>query len=310
MFHYITLKEGALMKIVIAGGTGFVGKVLTRLLQENGHEIIILTRNKTVLEKDIQYVQWLQQGARPEQLLNTVDAFVNLAGISLNNGRWTKKQKKAIYTSRMDATLEIVRIMEQLSSKPKVLINASAVGIYPTSTITTYTENSMDYATDFLGTTVQDWERQANRAEKLGIRVALARFGVILGREQGALPSMLLPYKMHIGGTIGSGKQWLSWVHVEDVARAIYFAITNENIKGPFNVVAPHAARMKDFGKTIAMIMGRSHWMPVPSMVMRLALGEQSMLVLEGQHVLPSVLKKQHFTFNYPHLKEALQDLL
>lgn len=311
MFHYITLKEGALMKIVIAGGTGFVGKVLTRLLQENGHEIIILTRNKTVPEKDIQYVQWLQQGARPEQLLNTVDAFVNLAGISLNNGRrWTKKQKKAIYTSRMDATLEIVRIMEQLSSKPKVLINASAVGIYPTSTITTYTENSMDYATDFLGTTVQDWERQANRAEKLGIRVALARFGVILGREQGALPSMLLPYKMHIGGTIGSGKQWLSWVHVEDVARAIYFAITNENIKGPFNVVAPHAARMKDFGKTIAMIMGRSHWMPVPSMVMRLALGEQSMLVLEGQHVLPSVLEKQHFTFNYPHLKEALQDLL
>lgn len=310
MFHYITLKEGALMKIVIAGGTGFVGKVLTRLLQENGHEIIILTRNKTVLEKDIQYVQWLQQGARPEQLLNTVDAFVNLAGISLNNGRWTKKQKKAIYTSRMDATLEIVRIMEQLSSKPKVLINASAVGIYPTSTITTYTENSMDYATDFLGTTVQDWERQANRAEKLGIRVALARFGVILGREQGALPSMLLPYKMHIGGTIGSGKQWLSWVHVEDVARAIYFAITNENIKGPFNVVAPHTARMKDFGKTIAMIMGRSHWMPVPSMVMRLALGEQSVLVLEGQHVLPSVLEKQHFTFNYPHLKEALQDLL
>lgn len=310
MFHYITLKEGALMKIVIAGGTGFVGKVLTRLLQENGHEIIILTRNKTVPEKDIQYVQWLQHGARPEQLLNTVDAFVNLAGISLNNGRWTKKQKKAIYTSRMDATLEIVRIMEQLSSKPKVLINASAVGIYPTSTITTYTEDSMDYATDFLGTTVQDWERQANRAEKLGVRVALARFGVILGREQGALPSMLLPYKMHVGGPIGSGKQWLSWVHVEDVARAIYFAITNENIKGPFNVVAPHAARMKDFGKTIAMIMGRSHWMPVPSMVMRLALGEQSMLVLEGQHVLPSVLEKQHFTFNYPHLKEALQDLL
>ena len=298
------------MKIVIAGGTGFVGKVLTRLLQENGHEIIILTRNKTVQEKDIRYVQWLQQGARPEQLLNTVDAFVNLAGISLNNGRWTKKQKKAIYTSRMDATLEIVRIMEQLSSKPKVLINASAVGIYPTSTITTYTEDSMDNATDFLGTTVQDWERQAKRAEKLGVRVALARFGVILGRDQGALPSMLLPYKMHIGGTIGSGEQWLSWVHVEDVARAIYFAITNESIKGPFNVTAPHATRMKDFGKTIAMIMERSHWISVPSMAMRLALGEQSVLVLEGQHVLPAVLEKQHFTFNYPHLKEALQDLL
>lgn len=297
------------MKIVIAGGTGFVGKVLSRLLLENGHEIIILTRNKTGQEKDIQYVHWLQQGARPEQLLDKVDAFVNLAGISLNNGRWTKKQKKAIYTSRMDSTLEIVRIMEHLSTKPKVLINASAVGIYPTSTTATYTEDFTDYATDFLGTTVQDWERQAKRAEKLGVRVALARFGVILGHDQGALPSLLLPYRMHIGGTIGSGEQWLSWVHVEDVARAIYFAITNENIKGPFNVTAPHAARMKDFGKTIAMIMGRSHWMPVPSIAMRLALGEQSVLVLEGQHVLPAVLEKQHFTFHFPQLKEALYDL-
>ncbi|MCY9547052.1 TIGR01777 family oxidoreductase [Lysinibacillus xylanilyticus] len=298
------------MKIVIAGGTGFVGKALTKLLQYKGHEIIILTRNKTRLENDIQYVQWLQRGARPEQLLHEVDAIVNLAGISLNNGRWTKKQKKAIYTSRMDATLEIVRIMEHLNSKPKVLVNASAVGVYPTSTSSIYTENSTDYATDFLGSTVYDWERRAVRAEKLGVRVTLARFGVILGRESGALPSMLLPYKLHIGGTIGSGEQWLSWVHVEDVARAIYFAITNDDMKGPFNVTAPNATRMKNFGKTIASIMERRHWMPVPSFVMRLALGEQSMLVLEGQHVLPTDLEKHHFTFKFPHLKEALQDLL
>jgi len=298
------------MKIAIAGGTGFVGKALTKLLQDEGHEIIILTRNKTSRENDIQYVQWLQHGARPEQLLHEVDAIVNLAGISLNNGRWTKKQKKAIYTSRMDATLEIVRIMEHLSSKPKVLVNASAVGVYPTSTSSIYTENSTEFATDFLGSTVCDWERHAVRAEKLGVRVALARFGVILGRENGALPSMLLPYKLHIGGTIGSGEQWLSWVHVEDVARAIYFAIKNDDMKGPFNVTAPNATRMKNFGKTIASITERRHWMPVPSFVMRLALGEQSMLVLEGQHVLPSVLEKHHFTFKFPHLKEALQDLL
>ncbi|QPQ29224.1 TIGR01777 family oxidoreductase [Lysinibacillus sp. JNUCC 51] len=298
------------MKIAIAGGTGFVGKALTKLLQNKGHEIIILTRNKTSRENDIQYVQWLQHGARPEQLLNEVDAIVNLAGISLNNGRWTKKQKKAIYTSRMDTTLEIVRIMEHLNSKPKVLINASAVGIYPTSTSSIYTENSTDYATDFLGSTVYDWERHAVRAEKLGVRVALARFGVILGRENGALPSMLLPYKLHVGGTIGSGEQWLSWVHIEDVARAIYFAITNDDMKGPFNVTAPNATRMKNFGKTIASITERRHWMPVPSFVMRLALGEQSMLVLEGQHALPTVLEKHHFTFKFPHLKEALQDLL
>ncbi len=299
------------MKIVIAGGTGFVGQALTNLLQQQGHELFVLSRSNSRYENGIHYVQWLKEGARPEKELDEdIDAVVNLAGVSLNDGRWTKKQKKAIYTSRMEATLEIVRIMEQFKEKPKVLVNASAVGIYPPSTAATYSENVSDYARDFLGWTVHDWERHAKRAEKLGIRVALARFGVILGRNSGALPSMLLPYKLHVGGTIGSGEQWLSWIHVEDVARAIYFAINNSSIRGPFNVTAPHATRMKEFGQTIAQVMGRRHWMPVPSFAMRLALGEQSMLVLEGQHVLPTVLEKQNFEFNYPYLKEALENLL
>jgi uncharacterized protein (TIGR01777 family) len=299
------------MKIVIAGGTGFVGRELTKLLQERGHELFVLSRSNSKYENGIHYVQWLKDGARPEKELDEdIDAFVNLAGVSLNDGRWTKKQKKAIYTSRMEATLEIVRIIEQFKEKPNVLVNASAVGIYPPSTVATYSENASDYAKDFLGWTVHDWERHAKRAEKLGVRVALARFGVILGRDKGALPSMLLPYKLHIGGTIGTGEQWLSWIHVEDVARAIYFAITNSSINGPFNVTAPHATRMKEFGQTIAQVMGRRHWMPVPSFAMRLALGEQSMLVLEGQHVLPTVLETQNFEFNYPYLKEALENLL
>lgn len=298
------------MNIVIAGGTGFVGKALTKLLQEQGHELFVLSRSNSKYENGIHYVQWLQDGARPEKELNNIDAFVNLAGVSLNDGRWTKKQKKAIYTSRMDATLEIVRIIEELDNTPEVLVNASAVGIYPPSIATTYSENFNDYATDFLGWTVHDWERHALRAEKLGVRVALARFGVILGRDNGALPSMLLPYKMHIGGTIGSGEQWLSWVHIEDVARAIYFAIINASISGPFNVTAPYATRMKEFGQTIAQVMKRRHWLPVPSFAMRLALGEQSMLVLEGQHVLPTVLQAHNFEFKFPHLKEALENLL
>ncbi|MFJ7664997.1 TIGR01777 family oxidoreductase [Lysinibacillus sp. NPDC097162] len=299
------------MKIVIAGGTGFVGKALTKLLQEQGHELFVLSRSNSKYENGIHYVQWLKDGARPEKELDeNIDAVVNLAGVPLNDGRWTKKQKKAIYTSRMEATLEIVRIIEQFKEKPNVLVNASAVGIYPPSTVATYSENASDYAKDFLGWTVHDWERHAKRAEKLGVRVALARFGVILGRDNGALPSMLLPYKLHIGGTIGTGEQWLSWIHVEDVARAIYFAITNSSINGPFNVTAPHPTRMKEFGQTIAQVMGRRHWMPVPSFAMRLALGEQSMLVLEGQHVIPTVLETQNFEFKYPYLKEALENLL
>ena len=276
----------------------------------NGHEIAILTRGISKHENGIDYVQWLQDGARPETELGEVDAFVNLAGVSLNDGRWTKKQKKVIYTSRMDATLEIVRIMEALQKKPNVLVNASAVGIYPTSTINTYTESFTDYATDFLGWTVHDWERHAKRAENLGVRVALARFGVILGSESGALPSMLLPYKIYVGGTIGSGEQWLSWIHVEDAARALYFAITNEEISGAFNVTAPNPKRMKEFGQTISQVMSRPHWMPVPSFAMQLALGEQSMLVLEGQHVLPTILEEQNFEFQFLHLKEALEDLI
>ncbi|MFJ7953805.1 TIGR01777 family oxidoreductase [Lysinibacillus sp. NPDC096418] len=298
------------MKIVIAGGTGFVGKMLTKYLQTDGHEIAILTRSTSKHENGINYVQWLQDGSRPETELGEVDAFVNLAGVSLNDGRWTKKQKKAIYTSRMEATLEIVRIIERLQKKPKVLVNASAVGIYPTSTINTYTENCTDFATDFLGWTVHDWERHAKRAENLGVRVALARFGVILGSESGALPSMLLPYKMYVGGTVGSGEQWLSWIHVNDAARALYFAIMNESINGAFNVTAPNPKRMKEFGQTIAGVMKRPHWMPIPSLAMQLALGEQSMLVLEGQYVLPQVLENLNFEFHFPQLKEALEDLL
>ena len=298
------------MKIVIAGGTGFVGKKLTNYLQAEGHEIVILTRDTSKHENGIDYVQWLQDGSRPETELGEVDAFVNLAGVSLNDGRWTKKQKKTIYTSRMDATLEIVRIMEGLQKKPKVLVNASAVGIYPTSTINTYTESYTDYATDFLGWTVHDWERHAKRAENLGVRVALARFGVILGSESGALPSMILPYKMYVGGTVGSGEQWLSWIHVDDAARALYFAIMNESINGPFNVTAPNPERMKKFGQTIAKVMNRPHWMPVPSLAMQLALGEQSILVLEGQHVRPQILEEQNFDFHFPQLREALEDLM
>lgn len=298
------------MKIVIAGGTGFIGKKLTKLLLDKGHQVVLLTRGMSKHEKGIEYIQWLQDGNRPETALGEVDAFVNLAGISLNDGRWTKKRKKAIYTSRMDATLEIVRIIEGLQKKPKVLVNASAVGIYPTSTIHSYTESFTEYATDFLGTTVHDWERFARRAENLGIRVAMARFGVILGTDSGALPAMLLPYKMYVGGTVGSGLQWLSWVHIDDATRALYFAITNEEIQGAFNVTAPNPVRMKEFGQTIAEVLERPHWMPVPSFAMQLALGEQSMLVLEGQHVYPTVLETQKFEFQFPHLKEALENLL
>lgn len=297
------------MKVVIAGGTGFVGKQLTKLLQSEGHSVVILTRKPSYERGGIQYVQWLSSGANPEQQLGTVDAFVNLAGVSLNEGNWNTERKKAILDSRLSATSEIIRIIEALDIKPKVLVNASAVGIYPISNTAMYTEEHTNYANDFLGQVVQKWEQCASQATASNVRVVYSRFGVILGKESQALTLMALPYKLFAGGTVGSGQQWLSWVHVEDVARAILFAITNDNIHGAMNVTTPNPMRMKPFGQTLGKVLGKPHWIPAPSFALKLALGEKSVLVLEGQQVLPKVLQDNGFTFSFPTLESALKNI-
>ncbi|WKA55828.1 TIGR01777 family oxidoreductase [Planococcus shixiaomingii] len=297
------------MKIAITGGTGFVGKELTRLLHMQGWEIYILTRHPKQSSLGITYVEWLTERAAPEKQLEGIDAFVNLAGASINAGRWSDKQKKEIYDSRITATNEVLRILKALEKKPEALVNASAVGIYPNSDSYTYTETSTNFGDDFLAKTVFDWERLADQAKELGIRVAYGRFGIILGKDDGALPLMALPYKLFGGGTVGSGKQWLSWVHVYDVARAIQFAIETKTLEGPFNVTAPNPQRMKEFGKELAKALGRPHWIPVPSFALETALGEKSRLVLEGQRVLPVVLQQHGFEFTFPHLQSALADL-
>ena len=210
----------------------------------------------------------------------------------------------------MIATGELIRIIEALPEKPSVLINASAIGIYPASLDTVYTEDSVEIANDFLARTVHDWEMKAAGLETHGIRTSFMRFGVVLGREGGALPLMVLPYKLFVGGTMGSGKQWVSWVHVLDVARAIAFAIGNDNIRGPVNVTSPSPMKMRDFGKTIGSVLHRPHWLPVPSFAMKWVLGQKSALVLEGQHVKPQVLMNNGFDFSFPTLESALNDLL
>ncbi|MEK4701198.1 TIGR01777 family oxidoreductase [Solibacillus sp. FSL R7-0668] len=297
------------MKIAIAGGTGMVGRKLTELLQDKGHEVVILTRGNSRTENNIRYVQWLAQDVKPELQLEQLDAFINLAGVSLNEGRWTKQQKQKIYSSRMDATAEALRIMQAIEHKPSVFINASAVGIYPVSENEIYTEQSTEKATDFLGNVVDHWEQKAVQAENLGIRTCLARFGVILAKGEGALPMMVLPYQLGVGGTIGSGKQWLSWIHVDDVARALLFVIEQDELRGPINFTTPNVKRMKSFGQAISKALRRPHWLPVPSLALKLALGEKSVLVVKGQHVLPEKLLNAHFKFNYTSVEDAIRDL-
>ncbi|MFJ7828218.1 TIGR01777 family oxidoreductase [Psychrobacillus sp. NPDC096623] len=296
------------MKIAITGGTGFVGSELYDLLLQKGHEVFILSRSKEGTDRGITYVQWLSGTANPEKQLEGIDAIVNLAGESINNGRWTEMQKQKIYDSRMKATDEVLRIIKALTVKPKVLLNASAIGIYPASTSTRYTEKSKETGTDFLARTVRDWELKAQSAEKLQLRVACGRFGIILGKSEGALPLMALPYKLFVGGPIGSGNNWMSWVHVTDVANALLFAIEHP-ISGPFNITAPHAKRMNEFGKTLANVLKRPYYFPVPSFALKFALGEKSQLVIEGQHVIPQVLLDAGYSFHFPNLESALRDI-
>lgn len=299
------------MKIAIAGGSGFVGKEITSHLLQKGHEVCILTRETGTKQKSpgVTYVQWLNDGNTPETELDGIDCFINLAGESLNSGRWTKKRKEQIKESRITAAHEMVRILKKLKRKPQVVLNASAIGYYGTSLTDSFDESDRIDPSDFLSETVTIWEAAAAESEMEGIRNVYMRFGVILGKEEGALPRMALPYKLFAGGTIGSGEQWLSWIHIEDVARAAIFCMEQENMKGPVNFTAPSPATMSRMGKAIGKALRRPHWMPVPSFMLKAALGEMSILILQGQKVFPSKLLKAGYQFAYPGLDQALDNI-
>ena len=300
-----------MMKIAIAGGSGFVGQAITQLLLAEQHDIYILTRHiaKQSPHEQLTYVQWLNELDQPEKMLEQTDVFINLAGESLNSGRWTAQRKKDILNSRLAATKEINRIISVLKKKPHTLLNASAVGYYGTSITGTFTEQDYPAHQDFLSETVTRWEQEAEKANQYGVRTVLMRFGVILGKEAGALPRMTLPYKLFVGGTIGNGKQWLSWIHIDDVVKATLYCLHTKTIQGPVNFTAPEPETMKSFGKCISTVMKRPHYFPVPSPLLQLLLGEMSILVLEGQKVLPKQLEQHGYTFSFPDLVGALHDL-
>lgn len=299
------------MKIALTGGTGFVGGALAKELVKNGHEIFILTRdarNRNNTEK-ITYISWLNNGDAPEEELDGIDGFINLAGESINSGRWTETRKKRILDSRISATREVMRIIKQLNKKPQILINASAIGYYGTSLTNTFTEDSSEKGADFLSTTVQKWEMEALNAKELGIRTVCCRFGIILDRADGALPRIALPYKLFAGGTVGSGEQWVSWIHLKDVVKGIIFCMDNKKIEGPVNFTAPSPLRMKEFGQILGKSMQRPHWIPAPEFALKALLGEMSILVLEGQNVVPERLISNGYSFLFNHLHEALADI-
>ncbi|MGE6631780.1 TIGR01777 family oxidoreductase [Bacillus sp. NPDC077027] len=293
------------MNIAITGGTGFIGKHVTQVLANEGHHLYILSRNPKETEQNhLHYVKWLSNGATPEDELPHIDAWINLAGKSIFT-RWTRAAKKEILASRLEATKEVRRIIEAKETKPSVLIQASAIGIYGTSLSHDFTEDSPPQDVDFLSHTSKLWEAEGKKLETLGIRTVFTRFGVVLG-DQGTLPLMTLPYKLFAGGTIGSGSQWVSWVHVKDVARMIAFAIHQKNLSGPMNVTSPNPVQMKQLGQTIASVSHRPHWLKVPSFVIKTALGEMSLLVLKGQRAIPKKALQFEYEYKFPQLEDAI----
>ncbi|WP_310262004.1 TIGR01777 family oxidoreductase [Fictibacillus barbaricus] len=299
-----------LRRILISGGSGFVGNAITQLFTASNDEVFILTRGeKKSNHPKIKYVQWMNGNNAAEQELPQIDAVINLAGETIN-GRWTSEKKQAILNSRLKATEELLSIVKKMDTPPRVWINASAIGYYGTSQSKVFTEAEETHGTDFLAEVVKAWETKAKEASSIGCRTVITRFGLILGKDGGVLPQLTLPYRFFAGGTVGSGNQWVSWIHIDDVARLMKETFDNEGYSGPVNAASPNPVTMKEFGEIIGGVLKRPHWLPAPSFMFKLVFGEMSMLILKGQQVLPEKAMDNGFTFKYPNLKRALQDLL
>ncbi|WP_430788127.1 TIGR01777 family oxidoreductase [Virgibacillus flavescens] len=292
------------MNILITGGTGFVGSRLTESLTKEDHHVYILTRSPqnhedTALVTYIPFDYYVRD-------LPTIHTVINLAGDTLF-GYWSTEKKTKIMKSRTEVTQHAIGMMQQMEKKPDVFISASAVGFYGSSEDVIFTENTTDHGDDFLASVAVAWEKTAMQAaDELKIRTVCTRFGIIMG-EKGALPYMTMPIKMFAGGKIGTGEQWMSWVHVEDVVNSIIFCMHNGHIEGPVNVTAPNPKRNKEFTKTLAKVLKRPYWFTTPSPVIKTAIGEMSQLLIKGQYVLPRKLQEENYQFSYPNLEEALR---
>lgn len=299
------------MKIAITGGTGLIGRPLVRALADAGHQVVVLTRNPRPRQGGISFVEWLTPDSHPETELQEVDAFIHLAGASINDGRWTHKQKQAILQSRIDGTKEVVRIIKNMKQKPKVVISGSAIGIYGEDRSITYSESTpLPDRTNFLGNVCVLWEKEIAPVADMNIRLATMRTGVVLSNDGGAFPLMKLPYTLGAGGRLGSGKQWVPWIHIDDLVRLFVFIIETDSMHGPVNGTAPTPVTMDQFGKTLGQVMHRPHWAPAPTPILKLALGEKSVIVLEGAKVVPTKALNHGFRFRYETIEPALKQLL
>ncbi|MDF2605942.1 MAG: multidrug transporter [Bacillales bacterium] len=300
------------MNILLFGGTGLIGSATSNFLSKQGFKIYIVTRNQDLISKSndrIVYLNFLDVNKFMNENNINISYVINLAGSSINT-YWTKEAKEEIIESRLKVTRIVKTIISNLEKKPLCYLQASAIGIYGTSSTNTFTEKSETTTTDFLSYTATKWEQAGQEIEQIGIRCIFARFGVVLSHKGGALPKIINPIKYFIGGNVGSGHQHISWIHITDVIRLIEFCLLNEKMNGPINFTAPNPVTMKRLGTTCADLLNRPYIMKVPGSFLRLFLGERSTLVLDGQKVIPEKALKHNFNFTYSNIKLALQQIL
>jgi len=293
------------MRILITGASGLIGTALQRSFDEIGHELLLASRKEA---KDSQHIQWdVEKGFSELERLEGIDAVVHLAGESVFGLSWSDAKKKAIRDSRVDGTRSVVEAISRLKARPNVLVAASAIGFYGDRGDEEMTESSAAGDT-FLAEVSKEWESEARRAEDAGIRTVLLRTGIILSKDGGALGTMLLPFKLGIGGVVGSGKQWMSWISIDDHIRVINYAIEYENVRGAVNSVSPNPVTNGEFTKTLGEVLYRPTILPLPSFAVNMVFGEMGdALLLASTRVVPKRLEDAGFEFKYPELKTAIE---
>lgn len=293
------------MNVLITGGGGFIGKSLTKELRNSGHNVIITTRRKTDSKDKL---TWNPPDLIPTDSLTNIDAVINLAGESIASGRWTTARKERLISSRIDTTRALVESIKNADPGPKVFISASAIGYYGPHRDEFITEDSPP-ASDFLADLCVKWEAEALKAKELGLRVVLIRTGGVLESDGGALPPMTIPFKFFLGGPVGNGKQWFSWIHMDDETGIIRYALENEAVSGPVNATAPNPVTNKELSSAIGRVLSRPSWLTVPGFIVKLTLGELGDMLLTGQRVLPEKMLKAGYKFKYTDIDLALRTI-
>lgn len=301
-------------KIIITGATGFIGKKLSKALMDRGAEVTVFTRDTNSARKKLpflnNFVEWDYH--KPDDWKNHLDgkdAIVHLAGVNLFSKRWNDDFKKKIIDSREVSTKNLVTAFADCKNKPEVFVSASGVGIYGDGKETILKEDSQK-GNDFLAQVCGIWERESQKAGDYRIRNVQVRTGIVLSPEDGALKQILLPFKLFVGGPLGSGKQWFPWLHIDDIIGIYIHSIDNKNFAGPVNAASPNIVRMKEFAHTLGKVMKRPSIFPVPEFVLRIVVGEAAGTVASGQRIEVNKLLNSGYRFKFENLEEALSDLL